>query len=402
MPLSRDEKNNLAHLMRRAGFGLSPDDWQEYSRIGIEATTESLLHPERAPDALSQLQTQLGGNLIDFDNLDNTRSWWLYRMAFTKRPLEEKMTLFWHNHFATANFKVNNARWMWQQNETFRRHALGNFRTMLQAVSRDGAMLVWLDGAESHNDAPNENYGRELLELFTMGQGNGYTEADIKGAARSFTGWRYDPPTNRWRFDPFRHDDNWKTFLGQSGNFHGDDILDIIARRPETARFLASKLFRFFVHDDPSDADLAPLEKAYFDSGFEVRAMLAAIFNAPSFYSEKARYALIKSPVDFVVMTLRTLEVKILTVNKIDQTIAEMGQELFNPPSVKGWDGGRAWINSRTLLSRVNFATDLANRANERGTLDDLVKKHLDATVPDYAERWSTCLLYTSPSPRDS
>ena len=141
------------------------------------------------------------------------------------------------------------------------------------------------------------------------------------------------------------------------------------------------------MHDDPSNADLAPLEKAYFESGFEVRAVLSAIFNAPSFYSQKARYALIKSPVDFVVITMRTLEAPMLTVNKLDQTIAEMGQDLFNPPSVKGWDGGRAWINSRTLLSRVNFATDLANRANGRGALEDLVKKYLAATIPDYAER---------------
>ena len=221
MSLPLDQSHHLSHLLRRAGFGARPDEWTAYAKLGVAGTTDTLLHPERVPDTLDTVLQGISGDYVDLDSLDSVRNWWIYRMSHSQRPLEEKMTLFWHNHFATANYKVDNPRWMWQQNQLFRAHGLGSFRTLLQGVSRDPAMLVWLDGADNKKGRPNENYGRELQELFTLGIG-GYTETDVKEAARAFTGWRYSRDTNAFQFDPNSHDDGVKTFLGETGNFNGD------------------------------------------------------------------------------------------------------------------------------------------------------------------------------------
>ena len=218
-PHSATNSRQLSHLLRRAGFGARPAEWTEYAKMGIPAATDRLLNPERVPDTLAPLLAGIQGDYVDFDDINSLRKWWMYRMSHTPRPLEEKMTLFWHGHFATANYKVDNPRWMWMQNETFRTHALGNFKTMLQAVSRDPAMLVWLDGAENRKGRPNENYGRELMELFTLGVGGGYTEQDVKEAARAFTGWRYDRDKSVFVFDPDRHDDGVKTFSRRNREF---------------------------------------------------------------------------------------------------------------------------------------------------------------------------------------
>ncbi|MBV9865179.1 MAG: DUF1800 domain-containing protein [Abitibacteriaceae bacterium] len=373
MALPSPEKRKLAHLLRRAGFGVRPDEWEEYSRLGLAGTTQRLLHPETVPDNLEAILKSIGGDYVDFENLDSIKQWWLYRMVHTKRPLEEKMTLFWHNHFATANYKVNSASLMWQQNQLFRTHALGDFRTLLQAVARDAAMLIWLDGGQNRNGAPNENFAREVMELFTMGVGSGYTEKDIQEAARSLTGWRYDEATKSFIFDAGAHDDGEKTVLGQTGNFYSDDVLDIVARQPATAHFLSTKLFKFFVHDDPGPADIAKLSQVYFKSGYSIRAMLESIFTSPVFYSEAAFFAKVKSPVEFTVMTMRSLNANMSMVAPLASVVAGMGQELFNPPNVKGWLEGRDWINGRTLLARVNFAIQLADELNRHGALQHLL-----------------------------
>ena len=237
--LNQDETRTLAHLLRRAGFGARPDEWAAYAKLGVAGTTDRLLHPEAVPDHLAEVMQDIGADYIDFTDMGSVSKWWMYRMLHTQRPLEEKMTLFWHGHFATANYKVDNPRWMWQQNQTFRTHALGNFRQMLLAVTRDPAMLVWLDGVDNRKGHPNENYGRELQELFTMGVGSGYTEKDVQEAARAFTGWGVDRDANSAVFSPDRHDDGVKTYLGETGNFTGDDVIDIIVRQPATARFLS-------------------------------------------------------------------------------------------------------------------------------------------------------------------
>lgn len=374
MAQSSDERRKLAHLLRRAGFGARPDEWDDYARLGVAGTTERLLHPEAVPDQLAEILKNIGGDYVDFENLDSIKQWWLYRMVHTKRPLEEKMTLFWHNHFATANYKVDRPAWMWQQNELFRKYALGNFRTLVQEIAHDPAMMIWLDGGQNRNGAPNENFGRELMELFTMGVDGGYTERDVKEAARCFTGWRYDGASQKFVFDPVLHDDGEKTVLGQTGNFYSDDAVYIVVRHPSTARFLSTKLFRFFVHDHPTPGDISRLQQVYFRSGYSIRAMLDSIFKSPVFFSDAAYFAKIKSPVEFAVMTVRTLNAPMSMNNApLYNEIAAMGQDLFNPPNVKGWIEGRSWINGRTLLARVNFAIQLANDMGRRGGLQHLV-----------------------------
>ena len=377
--LSQDETRKLAHLLRRAGFGARPGEWAAYTKLGVAGTTDSLLHPEATPDHLADVMRDLGGDYIDYSDMGSLSKWWLYRMLHTQRPLEEKMTLFWHNHFATANYKVDNPKWMWQQNQTFRDHALGNFRQMLQAVTRDPAMLVWLDGVDNRKGHPNENYGRELQELFTMGVGSGYTEKDVQEAARAFTGWQVDRDTNSAVFKPERHDDGVKTFLGETGNFGADDILDIIVRQPATANFLCTKLFRFFVHDDPTPAEIKPLTAAYFGSGYDVRAVVGTILKSPGFYGPDAMYAKIKSPCEYTVTLMRTLNAPMSTTDGTNARVHEMGQELFNPPNVKGWPEGKTWMNTMTLLARVNFASQVISKMNQQGIFSDNLHAALNA-----------------------
>ena len=196
------EGSQIAHLLRRAGFGASPAEWNHYSQLGFSGAVDALLHPERAEDTMSKMQRELGGDFVDFEDFYSIRNWWLYRMTHSPRPLEEKMTLFWHNHFATAAYKVYDPKRMWAQNETFRRYGLGSFRTLLQQVARDPAMLQWLDGADNHAGAPNENFAREVMELFTLGRGNGYTETDVKEAARAFTGWKWSNTPSNFVYQP--------------------------------------------------------------------------------------------------------------------------------------------------------------------------------------------------------
>lgn len=377
MALSLTERPQLAHLLRRAGFGARPDEWEEYSALGIKATTQRLLHPETVPDNLEVLLQTIGENFIDFDTLDGVRNWWIFRMAQSRRPLEEKMTLFWHNHFATANYKVNNPRFMARQIDTFREHALGNFRSLLLAMIRDPAMLVWLDGGQNRLNASNENFAREVLELFTMGPGSGYTEKDIQEAARSFTGWIYN--NGGFTYSSFAHDDHYKTFMGQSGNFHGDDIVNIIVRQPAVGKFLAGKLWKFFVSETPPPAEIERIGKIYLTSNYDIRAMVEAILTSPSFYAEGSRYARVKSPVEFVVNVIRTLDVPLLAIKNLPGNIEAMGQDLLNPPNVAGWPGGAAWINTRTLLARVNFSSQVTNEMNRRGQLAARVQEKLIA-----------------------
>ena len=380
MTLSTTDTRKMAHLLRRAGFGARPTEWTDYAKRGVAGTTDHLLHPETVADPFDPLLHSIQGDYVDFDDIGSLRKWWMYRMSHTPRPLEEKMTLFWHNHFATANYKVDNPRWMWQQNQVFRTHALGNFRTMLQAVSRDPAMLVWLDGAENRKGRPNENYGRELLELFTMGVGNGYTEKDVKEAARAFTGWRFDRDTATFKFDAGQHDDGVKTFLGQTGAFNGDDILDIVVKHPATADFVCTKLFKYFVHETPSPADIAPLAKTYFNSGYDIRAVMASILTSPTFYSEAAYHSKIKNPTEFTVTALRTLDAPFSAANNnLLSATRTMGQELFSPPNVKGWPGGKTWMNTMTLITRANFASGLTYEMNRHGLLSPRLRHGIAA-----------------------
>lgn len=375
MALQREEKLKLAHLLRRAGFGARPDEWAGFESLGLEGTKKQLLHPESVPDHLDGVLNSIAGDFIDFDEIDSVRRWWVYRMVHSRRQLEEKMVLFWHDHFATGNYKVNNSRLMWRQNEMFRTHALGNFRSMLHAVARDPAMLIWLDGDANRNGAPNENFARELMELFSMGVDSGYTEKDVQESARCFTGWRHDYNENKFVFATYLHDDGGKTILGETGNFHGDDVVDLVAAHPATARYLSTKLWKFFVNGHPSESDIKALSTVYFKSGYDIRSVVGAIFDSPVFYSDAAMYANIKSPVEFAVQMLRTLGAPMSSSRDLFRDLSGMGQDLFNPPDVAGWRQGQAWINTRTLLSRIQFASSLAYESSRRTKLADNLKK---------------------------
>ena len=377
----------MAHLLRRAGFGATRDELESYLAKGYEATVEELLHPENSPPAQED-EYLIRRYHVDANSMmyaESGQIHWLYRMINTKRPLEEKLALFWHGIFATSANKLNQIKLVAEQVDMFRRHGLGSFRTLLVKVSKDPAMLYWLDNKDSHKGAVNENYGRELLELFSMGVGN-YTENDVRQASHAFTGWtiknaamhtaRVSRDSNwpygklDWQF-LYRdddHDESEKTFLGRTGAFNGEDVIDIICQQPATARFIARHLYNFFVADEPQvpawqtvpprDPDaIATLMDAFVKYEYDIRSVLRVLFNSDFF--KRAAFAKVKSPVELVVGTVRLVgghrfpQVADLS---IAQQTDFMGQGLLDPPSVEGWHSGMEWIATGSLVDRVNFA----------------------------------------------
>ena len=279
--------------------------------------------------------------------------WWANRMLATNRPLEEKLTLFWHGHFATGENKTRDYRMMLKQNEMFRAHAAGNLRELLVGILKDPGMLVYLDNGENIKSHPNENFGRELLELFSMGVGN-YSEKDVREAARAFTGWTNN--VLEFKFDAEQHDAGQKTFLGQSGPFNGEDIIDIILKQPVTAEFVSAKLYKFFVRDEVSASVRTGLGQTFRTSGYQVKPLLKQLFLSRDFYSEPATATQIKSPVQLVVSTYKKLGLReVPTIPDFGRMTAGLGQALFDPPNVAGWAGGRTWITPSTLLQRGNL-----------------------------------------------
>ena len=372
----------MAHLMRRAGFGASRGELEERAAKGYEATVEELLEPEvhGIPPFHEGILYRHFHGFRNPGNPLNMQSNWMYRMINSPRPLEEKMVLFWHHVFATGYSKVDNGNQMLAQMETFRRCALGNYRDILVELSKDPAMIFWLDNNENHKHAPNENWGRELLELFSMGQGN-YTEEDVKECARAFTGWTISNRLPRnpygrflWEFE-YReddHDDTEKMFLGHRGRFNGEDIIDIVIRQPATARFIARHLYNFFVADEvqvPSWQDVAPRDPAavniigdvFITSGYDMRSTLKMLFNSDFFKDESARFAKVKSPAELIAGTMRLVGEYGYPKPGITALAEEcnyQGQALLDPPSVEGWHTGGEWIDSGALLRRINFAAD--------------------------------------------
>ena len=357
--MALDSKHMQAvHLLRRAGFGGSQALINQYASLDFTAAVDRLLNFSNVDNSAMDSQVAaLGVN--DPADPKGIRAVWLARMLYTARPLEEKMTLFWHNHFATAISKVNDAVAMQRQNDLFRAHAMDKFDVLLKLVARDPAMLIWLDSDTNRKNQPNENWARELMELFTMGIGN-YTEDDVKQEARAWTGWF--ERQGAFYFNRSQHDFGQKTYLGQTGNFNGDDIIDILAKRPATANYISSKLIKWFVTDTPDPAMVQRISALYFSSGYSIGAMVAAILKSPEVLA--AYRGQIKSPVDFTVGLLRSLE-----VSKIDSNIAyvpaAMNMDLYNPPSVKGWDWGTAWISTGTYFARANLADKFTLQANK-------------------------------------
>jgi uncharacterized protein (DUF1800 family) len=289
--------------------------------------------------------------------------WWIARMVNTHSPLAEKMTLFWHGHFATSGQKVRPAYKMWLQNETLRQNAFGNFRALVKAVSRDPAMMVWLDLVQSKKESPNENFAREVMELFTLGEGH-YTEFDVKEAARAFTGYRINQAEQSFRFAERQFDPGIKTFMGKTGPWDGDQILDIIVSQPACARFIGAKIWKFFAYDDPEPKLVEALASEFRNSHYELRPFLISLFLSEEFYGSQACDSQIKSPVQFLVQALRTLPIPLPNSNLVEYVLRQMGQIPFFPPNVKGWDGGKSWINTATLTFRYKLAHQLINGAH--------------------------------------
>jgi uncharacterized protein (DUF1800 family) len=375
-----------AHLMVRAGFGADPSEIRKIRSLGPERAVESLISApaESYPPptwATPDDQDELRAQVKDADTPDEKQMarkllrekfvsemkdlthWWVTRMVNTRSPLIEKMTLFWHGHFATSAQKVRPAYKMWLQNETFRQNALGNFRTLAKAVSRDPAMMVWLDLVQSKKESPNENFGREVMELFTLGEGH-YTESDVKEAARAFTGYRINQPDQSFRFADRQFDPGVKTFMGKTGPWDGDQILDIIISQPESAHFITAKIWRFFAYDEPDPKLIDALASEFRNTRDELRPFMKSLFLSEEFYSPQARSSQIKSPVQFLAQALRTLPVQLPDSNVVEFALRQMGQIPFFPPNVKGWDGGKSWINTATLTFRYKLAHQLVEGIN--------------------------------------
>jgi uncharacterized protein (DUF1800 family) len=349
------ERSRVAHLLRRAGFGSTPAELDAYTALGFQQSLERLLNYDQVDD--SAVEQRVAAIQVDRRNVELARLSWMTRMLYTQRPLQEKMVLFWHTHFATASSKVRAADVMLQQIQLFRDNALGNFEALLQQVTRDPAMLIWLDNNQNRKGRPNENYAREVMELFTVGIGN-YTDQDVKEAARAFTGYTSNR-AGQFVFSAEQHDDGEKTFLGITQNWDANDILAALVRHPATARFLTTKLFKFFVHDSPDPATIDRLAATYTSSGFDMRAVVRDIFSGPEFLSDHAFRGNVKQPVELVIGALKALDVQTIGPD-LPASTRRMGQDLLNPPDVSGWKGGDNWISATTLLERFNFADRLA------------------------------------------
>ena len=389
---NNDEVALMAHLMRRAGFGATRDELEARVAKGYEATVEELIHPEDHYDMDLDLMKRYRAGWHSQVNIEATKESWIYRMINTGRPLQEKMALFWHGILCTGHAKVDHAQQSIILIDMFREHCLGNFKTLLMNLSKHPTMVQYLDNVDNHKGSMNENFGRELLELFSMGVGmdgkENYTEDDVKACSLAFTGWNIEPTfppfpysrmALRFRYDPGDHDDSEKTFLGETGRWDGEDIIEIIVRRPATARFICRHIYNFFVADEPQVPawkDTPPrdmeairtLEKVFTESKYEVRPVLRTLFNSDFF--KEARFQKLKSPTEVVVGTMKLVKDHTEPkpgMNAIMMETVYMGQELLNPPSVEGWHTGREWIDSGTLVERINFVAEQLGNAELPG-----------------------------------
>ena len=384
LPSAQWNEVTAAHLMNRAGFGGSPREIENLRRMGLDGAVSSLVdydkipdstpapdwaHPDpefiarreaiqKAADPETKKMLQREQNVASYVQMADLRYWWIRRMALGPRPFQEKMTLFWHGHFATSFEKVRMPYFLWLQNETFRQNALANFNQLLIATAKDPAMLRYLDGANSNKNKPNENFAREVMELFALGEGH-YTEQDIQQAAKAYTGWGFAQDRLHFEYHPRNHDDGPKTVFGQTGNFTGEEVLNLICAQPQCAKFIAGKIWRFFVQDQPPQPVVDALADEFRSHDMDLGHLMGVIFRSREFYAPDAIRSQIKSPVQWLVAGTHQLEGALPTEPMTLVMLGQLGQELFQPPNVKGWDGGIAWITTNSLLDRYNFAAAL-------------------------------------------
>ncbi len=400
-------KREAAHLINRAGFGGSPKQIRSFHSLGRKEAVESLLsstadadelNPPEWANSMSDPQVQdfrrqmaeLRKNRGEMSAAEaekkrrelsrkmrktmrtaggELQGWWFERMVKTSAPLEEKMTLFWHDHFPSSLQKVRDPRLLYRQNALFREFATGNFKELTRRVAVDPAMMRYLDTPQSKKGKPNENFARELLELFTLSEGH-YTEQDIKQAARAFTGYTFDRWTGKVKHVKKIWDEGEKTFMGRTGAFDGNGIIDIVFEQEACARYLPKKLWEYFAYEKPSEKIVGALATTFSESGFEVAPVLRQIFLSEEFYSSRTFRTRIKSPVEFLVQMLRQLEIKeTVPVRYLTLVEIQLGQLLLMPPNVAGWDWGKAWINTNSLLTRYNVAGFVTKGSGNKGPM---------------------------------
>jgi len=359
-----------AHLYRRAGFAATRAQLEAALAQTPQDLVRRLVTDSSEPAAYRQEIDDLGRAYLGGGDSRKLSAWWVYRMLTTSDQVREKTTLFWHGHFATSAEKVTEPALMLQQNELLRRHALGEFPALVQEISRDPAMLIYLDSATNRKAHPNENYAREVMELFCLGEGQ-YTEHDIRELARCFTGWEIR--RERFRFNANQHDFGTKSILGQSGAFTGEQGVEVVLRQNAAPRFIVRKLIRYFLFDEPAptEALVEALAGPFAESGMKISPLIERMLTSNLFYSKHCLGRKVRSPVELGVGLLRSLSAT-TNVLKLAEELAELGQAVFYPPNVKGWDGGRTWINSSTLLGRANLVRGLLDSSTTRfagGTL---------------------------------
>jgi uncharacterized protein (DUF1800 family) len=390
------EREKIAHLLRRFGLGASEAEMTYYSKNGLSGAIDALLNYESVPDicAIDPMSFANGKKVVNLRIMQNL---FAMRLIGTQRPLEEKMTLFWHNHFATSSAKVDNAFVMHNHIETLRKYGLGKFNVLLEAISKDPGMIYWLDGQENISAHPNENFAREVMELFTLGIGN-YTEKDVQEAARCYTGWSYgrgnranDTSPRRgdvFRFFADRHDQGKKTILGDSGNINGEEMLMLLCKQKQTAKFITKKFWSWFAYEDADETLIDNLATKFFDSRMDIKVLTRMVMESPEFYSDKSFHKVIKNPLDFTVATIRQLGAGQIMMQRLKDGIENpqinaqnglntsliralapaqsafsasksMGMELMAPPDVSGWRTGAYWITSATMVERMKWADKL-------------------------------------------
>lgn len=376
------DERQVAHLIRRAGFGYPPALQTQLVGQSVDEVLTALRGTEAENASVDQACNRLAQTILASSSADKLSAAWVYRLMQTPDQLREVMTVFWHGHFATSGAKVDDAGMLWQQNQLLRTHALGNFRDLTQAIAQDPAMLVYLDSESNRKAHPNENFARELMELFCLGEGN-YTERDVQELSRCFTGWEIR--NRRFRKNRYQQDTAEKMVLGQSGPFDGEQAVDIVLSQDAMPRFIAGKLFKFFVCDEPAPPErlLAPLAELLRESDLEIESTVYRILQSRIFFSEAAVAKKIKSPVQLAISLLRNFDLS-TNAEKLAGDLKGVGQGLFFPPNVKGWDGGRTWINSSTLLGRSNMMHRILQDENTKfagGSLTDFLSDQIDTAI---------------------
>ena len=394
------------HLLNRAGFGIPRERVAHMTKQGHRKSVKSLIEYDTLPKygesptflvpleahaetrkIKDEIERREARNMVQRQErqaMQLLKQWWLERMVNSPRPLEEKMTLFWHGHFATSAQKVKLSRSNEQINNLFRLHATGNFKELTTAVGKSHSMLVYLDNNRNVKKQPNENWARELMELFTIGIGN-YTEDDIKESARAFTGWTFNR-MGEFYINTKVHDEGRKTFLGQTGNFEGQDIINIIFQQPEVSEFISTKLYTFFVHEEPDEKVIQAMASEMRNNRYEIKPVLERLFLSEAFYNKKAMGSQIKSPVQFIVQLAHDMNIQHPPYSSMARSTQQLGQDLFYPPNVKGWDGGRTWINANTLLTRYNLPVSIgkANGELEMMRMEDSMNASMEPSMsPD-------------------